>query len=147
MYQVNFSNTRLTCALVVRVVISDCQWVLSWVELYGLAGTLLCMYKHVSRLVVCMCVVRRQWLTSKVKVMPHTHPYKAILISIPIPLPIMGIRFIPYPYPFGYRVPNGSPSSTSKTLLHYILYDINSHMTLNKTTSPINLTCYKKNII
>jgi hypothetical protein len=37
-----------------------------------------------------------------------------ISISIHILIPIMGIRFIPYPSPFGYRVPNVSPSSTTK---------------------------------
>jgi hypothetical protein len=59
----------------------------------------------------------------------------------------MSIRFISYPTPFGYQVPNGSPSSTRKTLSRYVLYDINSHTTISGNTSPINLTRKEKNYL
>lgn len=54
----------------------------------------------------------------------------------PIPVPVMGIRFIPYPSSsqFRYWVSNGSPSPARKAWSHYILYDINNHMTPNNNT-------------
>jgi hypothetical protein len=53
----------------VRVVISGCQQIVPWGESVGLTKVRGCVCRHISRLVVCTCAVRRQWLTAKVKVM------------------------------------------------------------------------------
>jgi hypothetical protein len=63
------ANTRLTCPLWFGLMMSDCQQVALWGSKWTDQSVRLCIYNHVSRLVMCRCGAQGWCSMVEVKVM------------------------------------------------------------------------------
>jgi hypothetical protein len=63
------ANTRLTCPLWFRLMMSDCQRVALWSSEWTDQSVRLFLCNYVGRLVVCRCGTQERWSIAEVKVM------------------------------------------------------------------------------